>query len=100
MLAMVLVYGLLSFNISNLPASFSNLCLVQCLMIFANGRTRSSNCTYVLIMRVFSSAKGLLTLMSHASCSSGSQHFTIGTLAAALQTTFSMPSTPLSATIL
>ena len=60
-------------------------------MIFARGRTRSSSWTYVLIIRVFSRARGLLTLMSHANSSSGSQHFTIGTLATALQTTLSMP---------
>lgn len=61
-------------------------------MIFAKGRTRSSSWTYVLIIRVFSRAKGLLTLMSQASFNTGSQHLTIGTLAIALQTTFSMPS--------
>jgi len=33
-----------------------------------------------------------LTLISHAKLSTGSQHLTIGTLATALQTTFSMPS--------
>jgi hypothetical protein len=74
-----------------LPASFSSLLFVQYLMIFARGRTRSSSWTYVLIIRVFSRARGLLTLMSHANSNSGSQHFTIGTLATALQTTLSMP---------
>ena len=83
-----------------LPASFSSLLFVQYLMIFAKGRTRSSNWTYVLIIRVFSRAKGLLTLISHAKLSTGSQHLTIGTLATALQTTFSMPSVVLVSDLL
>lgn len=74
------------------PASLSIRLLVQYLMILASGRTRSSICTYVRTMRVFSSAIGLLTFRSHANLSSGSQHFTIGTFAEALQTIFSMPS--------
>ncbi len=40
---------------------------------------------------MFSSAKVLLTFMSQAKPSSGSQIFTMGTLAAEMQTTFSMP---------
>jgi hypothetical protein len=43
-------------------------------------------------MRVFSSANVLWTFMSHASFSSGSQIFTIGTFADETQTTFSIPS--------
>ena len=42
-------------------------------------------------MRVFSRAKGLLTFMSHARLSSGSQILTMGTLADLIQTTFCMP---------
>jgi hypothetical protein len=65
---------------------------VQYLMMMAKGRTRSSMLTYVRTMRVFSRANVLLTFMSHASFSSGSQILTIGTLAEETQTTFSMPS--------
>ena len=65
---------------------------VQYLMIMARGRTRSSIPTYVRIIRVFSSASVLLTFMSQARFSSGSQIFTMGTFADETQTTFSMPS--------
>jgi hypothetical protein len=47
-------------------------------------------------MRVFSIAATLFTLMSQASCSSGSQTFTIRTLAAGMHTTRSMPSKEVS----
>lgn len=75
-----------------LPASLRMRRFVQCLTIMASGRTRSSIWMYVLIMRVFSRAAALLTFMSHESCSSGSQTFTIRTLAAGMHTTRSMPS--------
>lgn len=65
---------------------------VQYLMIMARGRTRSSILTYVRIIRVFSNASVLLTFMSQARFSSGSQIFTMGTFADETQTTFSMPS--------
>lgn len=51
---------------------------------------------YVLIMRVFSIAATLFTLMSQEICSSGSQTFTIRTLAAGMHTTRSMPSREIS----
>lgn len=74
------------------PASFSILLFVQYFTILANGRTRSSAWTYVLIILVFSSARGLLTLVSHASCSVGSQNLTMGTFADARQMTSCIPS--------
>lgn len=75
-----------------LPASLTILLFVQCLMIIASGRTLVSISTYVLIILVFSSARVLLTFMSHARHNSGSQIFTIGTLAVETQITFSIPS--------
>lgn len=76
----------------NLPASFRILRFVQCFTIMAKGRMRSSISMYVRIIRVFSKAKVLFTFMSHARRSSGSQIFTMGTLACETQTTRSMPS--------
>ena len=81
----------------HLPASFRTLRFVQYLIIIANGRMRSSISTYVRIMRVFSKANVLLTFMSHASRSSGSQIFTMGTFAWETHTTRSMPSAQMSA---
>lgn len=74
-----------------LPASFTILLFVQCLMIIARGRTRGSISTYVFTIRVFSNAKVLLTFMSHARPSCGSNILTIGTLAVDTQMTLVMP---------
>lgn len=76
-----------------IPASLIILLRVQCFKIMANCRTRESVSTYVRTIRVFSSARVLLTFMSHARPSSGSHILTMGTLAAEMQTTFSMPPT-------
>ena len=73
------------------PASFKMRRFVQCFMIIARGRTRSSASTYVLIIRVFSSADVLLTFISQATCSSGSHILTIGTFAWETHTTRSIP---------
>lgn len=78
---------------ANSPASLINLRFVQCFTTMAKGRTRGSISTYVLIMRVFSSANVLLTFISHASFSSGSHIRTMGTLALDTQMTFCIPST-------
>lgn len=79
-----------------LPASLRTRRFVQCLTHIANGRTRSSTSTYVRIIRVFSSARVLLTFISQANRSSGSQILTIGTFAWDTQTTRSIPSIQVS----
>jgi len=72
-------------------ASFKILLFAQYLMIIARGLTRSSMSTYVRTRSVFSNASGLLTLMSQATCNSGSQTLTIGTFALETHTTLSIP---------
>ena len=74
------------------PASFKIRRRDQYFTTIASGRTRGSICTYVLIIRVFSKANVLLTFISHASWSSGSQIFTMGTFALGTHTTFCIPS--------
>jgi hypothetical protein len=70
----------------------SSLFRVQYLMIMASGRTLESISIYVRTILVFSSASVLLTFMSQARPSSGSQILTMGTFAAEMHTTFFMPS--------